>query len=571
MCRISYKIIGKGKLRRVTIILWLLLVVFYPLYSQFTSINGELRYQHQFQEATTYYGFYHKSIRKNPQFIIGTSGYLVSPSLFSVNLRTSINANYTTTTFGSASLSSKQYLFNFYDVNIDALQRYFVKVNFSARDNEVESISEYNRFSSGLISYRQQQQRLNLSTNNIKFLPSTSVYLTRTRNWSSSPLSTFNQYQHDLTVNLSQSAQDANISMTGTISDNKETTTGTHFQYYRVQMNGSKEFSSTQRVDVTGEYYKYENISMLSINGSYNGSVSGKFRLLTNIMGRNLYSATTSSIIAGLGQTVQYLQNENFNYTLGFQNQFGTDVYITDGMANKNNFNSYGGSGGIQHMRTISGMGISNGLSFGYSRQVSILEQSSSSASINNSVQALLAGCHVSATQGLSVVRTSGNYARDEINNIATLMVTGALPYNINSQTSIDFRNDRRFHTSEFTHRMQTLNFRQMFSTSLYYYIPLTIAAGGTLNWIWSGVTGRTYGINLNLSSSNFFIQNLSMSYRLNRSYDIYYRRPNLDQAAEFTYQWRALSFQLRYHEFRFTEVRREIWFVVTRPFNIGL
>jgi hypothetical protein len=151
------------------------------------------------------------------------------------------------------------------------------------------------------------------------------------------------------------------------------------------------------------------------------------------------------------------------------------------------------------------------------------------------------------------------------------MMVSKTLPYEINSQTGFEFRNDRRINTPDMQYRFQSLQLRQNFRTSMYFYIPVSISVEGSINWIWAGVDGRTYGIMATLNSSSFFLQDLSMNYRLNRTYDIYYRRPFFEQTIELNYNWRALIFQVRFQEFRFIDLRHDIWFSVARPFNIGL
>lgn len=557
-------------MKRVFIIALLLVLSIYSGVSQLTSINGELRYQHQYQDAYSGGAFY-KLIRKNPQFIFGTMGYILSPMIFSFDVRTNINLNYNSSSFAGVNSSFKQTIIGFYDLNINALQRLPVRVSFSARDQQIKSSSQFSKFNVGFDDYRQQQQRIEFSTMNLKFLPATSFAYQRIRNWSDISLNRFNQLMQELTLNMSQSTQDASVSLSGSLSENYESFTNNRLRYLRFQMSGNKEFSANHRADISSEYYKFENTSMINANGIYNGTLFEKFRFNTNILARNANSQSASSTTLGLGQTIQFLQNENFNYSVSFNNQSTYDIYIQENNSYKQRTDNLAGSGTIQHMRSISDITFSNGISFGYAKQDSRLGQRSYNGGLTNSFQTTSGGYQINANQMFSMTRIKGYLGRDEINNLVNMMIGKTLPYQINSQTGIEFRNERRSNTNELFYEYQTIQLRQHLNTSIYIYSPFTVSVEGTMNWISNGVKGHMYGITANINSGRFFLQNLSMNYRLSRTYDIYYRRPYMEQTIEFTYNWRALAFQLRLQEFRFIDTRHDVWFSVTRPFNIGL
>jgi len=558
----------QGDLKRVQYILLLLFAAVYPLRSQLTTIDGELRYQHQFQDVYTA-GTYSKLVRKNPQFILGTAGYLYSPSILSFHFRSALNLYYNNITSGGVTNSYKQSVFNFYDINADALSNSIVRFSISARDLEMRSTSNFNRYGGSLSSYRQQEQRISVSSSNINFLPTTIFSFSRIHNYSALSLSNFNNRQNEFSLILSQATQDGTFNVSGIMNDNRDDITGFRYKFYRIQFNGSKEFSTRHRVDFNSEYYKYGNISLLSGNGNYNGKIGEKIRFNSNLIGRNIFSSLSTSQMFSIGQTVQYLQNDNFHYSFNVQDQLGSDIIFgTGGKTPNNQFNT---SASIEHMRSAGSFNFGNSLSLSNSQFRSNIEQRSTSLGVTNNVQTTISRFQLSANQGITYARTTGYLSRDEINNYGNFIVNGMLPYNITSQTSIDYRNERRLYTTEYFFNRQTLMINQMLNTFLYYYIPINIALGGSVNWNWYKIYSRIYGVNGNLSSNNFFLSGLSMNYRFNRTYDIFFRKPYFDHMLEFNYQWRALSFQFRIQEFRFIDVRHEVWFIVTRPFNIGL
>jgi hypothetical protein len=541
-----------------------------PLWSQISSINGEIRYQHQFQDSRTA-ASYSKLLRKNPQLTLGTTGFLYAPSILSFNLQSTLNLYYNTVTAGGFSTSYKQSLFNYYNLGIDALQNSKVRVSFNARDLAVESSSGKRLASEGLSNLRQQEQRLTLSMSNIKFLPTTILYFSRTHNYSDLATQNINQRQNEFSINLSQATQDGIYNMTGMINENVDNISGRRFSYSRFQFNGSKEFSPLHRVDINTEYSNYSSVSYLSGNGIYNGSAGEKFRLSTTLQGRNTLSSMMSSTIIGAGQVVQYRQNENFQYSCNFQNQYGNDMFLSDSISNKTFTNIWNTSASVQHTRPIGKFTITNDLNFGYGQQRSNVEQNSATIGINNSLQTAISTFQLIGNQGITFTRVSRYTPRDEINNFVNANITGMLPYGITTQTGIDFRNERRFRTLEYRYSRQTLTFNELMSASFYYHIPFTILLGTTFNWMWNDINGYSYGVNGMFSSNHLFLDGLAMSYRFNRMYDIYYQRPNFEHTVELSYQWRSLYFQVRLQEFRFVDVRHDLWFIVTRPINIGL
>ncbi|MBI5022351.1 MAG: hypothetical protein HZB59_13025 [Ignavibacteriales bacterium] len=557
-------------MKRVFIIALLLVLSIYNGVSQFSSIGGELRYQHQYQDAYSGGAFY-KLVRKNPQFILGTAGYILSPMIFSFDARTNININYNTSSFAGVNSSYKQTVIGFYDLNVNALQRLPVRLSFSARDQQIKSSSQFSKFNVGFNDYRQQQQRIELSTMSLKFLPTTSVAYQRNRHWSDLSLNRFNQVMQELIVNMSQSTQDGSFSLSGSLSENYESFTNNRLRYLRFQMSGNKEFSPNHHADITSEYYKFENTSMINANGIYNGTLFEKFRLNTNILTRNASSQSASSTTLGIGQTIQFLQNENFNYAISFGNQSTYDIYLQQNGSYKQRTDNLTGTGTIQHMRSISDITFSNGLSFGYAKQVSLLGQRSYVGGLTNSLQTTSGGYQINVNQSFNMTRIKGYLGRDEINNMLNMTLGKTLPYEINSQTGVEFHNERRSNTNELFYKYQTIKLREQLNMSLYLYSPFTISVEGSISWISNGISGHLYGLMANINSGRFFIQDLSMNYRLNRSYDIYYRRPYFEQTIEFVYGWRALAFQLRLQEFRFIDTRHDIWFSIARPFNIGL
>lgn len=558
-------------MKRVKNIIWLWIVLYYPLYSQITSINGELRYDHQYQDAKSS-SLYSSYVRKNPQLVLGTSGYIYSPYIASFSLRTSLNASYNSANSGGLFYSSKQYFFNFYDLNLDVLTNYVLKFNFSARDARVESNNNLYNFGSGLSKYRQQQQGFSVSTERISFLPTTNFVYRRTHNWSEVPFINFNETQNEYNLNFVSAGLNSSVSVNGSLNDSYEKFSGRSFKYFLIRLNGNKEFDKNRRMDVNAEYYKYDNSMALSGSGVLAQLVGEKFRMNSTLSARNFTTSSSYAFFGGLGQNVQYLYNENFNFFLNMNGQVNQDIYKTENVQNKNYDRNLGSSFSFSHMRNIAPISFSNNVSVSYSHQSGSFASRSTSVGLNNSIQSSYSDFNISGNQEISYSRVRGYLGREEINNSANITVSGILPYNIHSQTGIDYRDERLLNNLELRRKLRMLRFQQQLNTSMYYYIPFSIGLSGNVNMSLNNNSYQTYGWNLYLSSSNFFLTNLTMGYRFSWTSNPYNQRnATIEQAAEFTYQWRALSFQLRLQEFRYIDRRREIWFSVTRPFNIGL
>jgi hypothetical protein len=314
-------------LKRVKNIFWLWIVLYYPLFSQITSINGELRYDHQYQDSKSS-TLYSTFVRKNPQLILGTSGYIYSQYIASFSIRTSLNASYNSANSGGKFYSSKQLFFNFYDLNLDVLKNYVVRFNFSARDAQIESNNSLNYLGRGLSKYRQQQQGISLSTEKIGFLPTTNFVYRRSHNWSEVPYFNFNEIQNEYNLNLTSAGSNSSVSVNGGLNESYEKFSGRRFKYFLIRLNGNKEFQKDSRLDVNSEYYKYDNSVALSGSGVLAQSFGDKIRMNATLSARNFTTNSSYAFSAGLGQNIQYLYSEHYNFFLNLNGQVNNDINI---------------------------------------------------------------------------------------------------------------------------------------------------------------------------------------------------------------------------------------------------
>ncbi len=553
-------------MRRAVVILSLLIACAGSGTGQVTSVWGEFRYQHQYQDVGDGNN-YSKSIRQNPQVILGANGYVLSPLFLGLAVSSSVNATYNNQSSGSVSRYDKQYVFNFYNVNLDALRGYPVKLGFYARDEEIETTSDLALISGLKFTTRQQQQRFSCAADRISFLPSLSVYYTKTKNWSLSSYQPLNQVQHEWGLSLSQSSPTSNVTATASTYSRHEQFTGIRYTYSRIQVAGERTLNENQRANASAEYYKYDGFHSLSASLGYDGTYGEDFHLNTNISARNFLLTGSSSLIMSIAQVVQYRQNENFSYTLNLNGETGSDVVGTDGGGVRNSNRGAGIGLAAQHTRTFGVVVVSNGISGGYSQYKRREKQRAWTGGFSNGVNLSFGGYQITATQTFNIRRTITRFTYDEREWNLSITGVGALPEEIQSQSTVEYRNERRYDDLGFNSRFRLLRLQQNLNTRFYKFVPLYVGLNGAINWHFNGSHLRFYSVGFNIGSPRFFIADLSLDYRLSRSYNPYYRQLLLEQEAQVNYQWRQLRFLVRLREFDYGFRRREVIFTVTRPF----
>ncbi|MDI6804069.1 MAG: hypothetical protein QME58_09515 [Bacteroidota bacterium] len=536
---------------------------------QITSIGGEFRYQQQYQTSKSGNNT-SKFNRYSPQFNLGVNGYLYSPRLISYGLQTAVHLNYNNSYYQNFSQKSKSFLFNYYNINATALQNYLVRLDMFARDGELESSTNIVGFGESPFNFRQQQQRLQISTEKIYFLPTTNIYYNQNRSWSVVPTSNADQIQREFGINLSKASTESNISLSGNFNDVYEKSTGDRDNYYRLVMNGMKQYTEKARFDINTEYYSYNNFGFTSGSLMFYNEASDQIRLGTSVNGRHIESENSVSFGLSLSQSVQYLMNKNLHLNYNIFTTRNDDRYIIEN--NKDDVRKIilqrmGNAFNLQHMFGFTNIDFSNGINVGYSKQAGTEKQSNINGGFANSINARVYDFNITSSFAFNKSKVYYNRERDETFKNASLAISKLLFGNLNSESMIDYRDEDIYSKYEPSRSLTQLRLNQRFITSLYYYIPFSLSFNGNINWNLGRFKSKFYSINLNFNSAQFFMRNLSLGYSLSWSYDPMTRRDFINQDAEINYQWRALSFQLRLREFRFIDKRRELWFTVARPF----
>ncbi len=537
--------------------------------SQITSIGGEFRYQHQYQTSKSGNSIT-KFNRYSPQLNLGVNGYLYSPRLISYGLQSAVYLNYNNSYYQNFSQKSKSFLFNYYNFNVTALQNYLVRLDMFARDGELETSSNIVGFGESPYNFRQQQQRFQISTEKIYFLPTTNIYFNQNRSWSVVPTSNADQLQREFGINLSKASTESNISLSGNLNDVYEKSTGDRDTYYRLNLNGTKQYTERSRFDLNTEYYSHNNFGYTSGTMIFSNEASEQIRLNTSINGRHLESDNSISFGLSLSQSVQYIMHKNLHLSYNIFTTRTDDRYIIENRKDdpqRITLQGLGNTFGIQHMFGFTNIDFSNGINVGYSKQGGTEKQSNLSGGYTNSINARVYDFNITSSFSFNKNKIYYSRERDETFKNASLAVSKLLFGNLNSETMIDYRDEDIYSKYETSRSLTQLRLNQRFITSLYYYIPFALSFNGNINWNLGRYRSKFYGINFNFNSAQFFVRNFSLGYSLSWSYDPLTRRDFINQEAELNYQWRALSFQLRLREFSYIDKRRELWFTLARPF----
>ena len=533
-------------------------------YAQFNSFGGELKFESQYQDVLNV-NMYSSSFRRNPMFAINTSGDIFSPRLFYFTARTTINGNYSNSRNGDNFYNIKQYFWDYYNVDVAMFQYAPLKLNLSAREGAFSSESQYS-VTKHFSNSRRQEQRISLATHQFPFLPTTTVAFQSSRSWA---LGTdpYDLRSQQFSAGISASRGNSSMSMSSSLSKMNDIYANTTEQYYTVMFQGSQEISDFQKLDVSSEYYRYVGFSSLSGSALYTATLNSQLGISTNVSGNAASGTSYSSTSLGAAQLIQFIQDENFRYNANYSFKTSQEVYDNNGTKAPFNSSDWNAGIGASHGRSLGFASISNSISGSFSSQNSIVERRTFGGNFSNSMKATIHRFTISANHGLSgdVVLAKSN--RYHIGNQARLTLDGSLFGKFHSHTNADFRNERFYGAISSFNTRKHLQVQQTLRTSFYYSIPFTISFGGSSSWMFTKNIGNTYGWNVNFTSSSFFVSALTANYRYSRSFDPYYIRHAIEQNAEFTYRFRALSFQLRLRSFQLTERRREIWFSVRRPF----
>lgn len=564
------KIIGKGKLLRVSIKILLFILTFdFISFGQISSFGGDVRYQFQYHDVTASNSL-SKFYRHSPRVSLRTSGYILSPSIASINLSSSLFTTFNQSYSKNYSFSSKQLSYNYYNIGLSILPEFIIRCNINASENEVESQSKTSQYSENPSNFRNQQQRINLTTDKIDFLPNVSFTVGRSRNWSVSSISNIDQTQYDYSLSMSKGTSNSNISLSGYLNESYEKSTDFYNRYYRFQLNGMKEISKTGKLNFNSEHYRHSMFAFTSANATYADQASEKLRYQTLVSGRIAETEITSNAGYSFSQSINYAIEKNYHIGYSINGGGANDYFITDkrtGLFKKVNSLGFGNGLSFSHNRQIGTFGFGNGLSVGYARQFTPEEQYSVNYGISNSFNTNVYGFDVNGNFDISGNRTYLFLERKELTKTASMLLTTRLWNIVSSESVIDYRDENISEENLFDRNYKQMRINQRLHGSTFYYIPMNLSFSGSVYFNFSPKLSKNYNANFSFSSPYFFVTNLSFGYSLSLSYEPFYKRTITDHTAEFRYSWRALQFQLKLREYKYVNNRRDVLFTLVRPF----
>jgi hypothetical protein len=535
--------------------------------AQIKSISGELRYQHQYQDILSG-GVLSTALRQSPRFSLEASGDVVNPQLASFVLRSALAFDFGNGQSGGRSVSTRQFLWDSYDVSLALLQYSPVRLSCSVRDNILKTRAENGLADVFSTSVRRQEQRFSASTYKISALPSTTIGYERTRTFSTLG-DPFDQIVQRYSLGMSTANGSSAISLGGGISRLHERVSGLRNTYTNVQFAATKDFTEENRLDVTADYDRYDDYGTLGSNASFNGVLAEGVRVFTSLYGRNSASPVSSSFQFGASQGLQVTADEHWQYGGSLNFRSGSEIRRTRGEQLKEKSFDWASSASLQHNRETSLGTVSNSASVNYLEQRIRGERRSLSGGLSNGLTSSFGAFSLALGYGLSGGMAISGTTRYSVGNAANMSLNGSLPNRLQSVTSANYNDERYIGDVGYFRNRRTLTARQGFSMPTAFVIPFSVGAGASVTWYFSGIVGKAYGWYFSFASGYFFARGLSANYRYNRTYDPYYLRESVEQNAELRYQWRALLFEFRLREYRIIDRRREIWFSVARPFAL--
>lgn len=552
-------------MKRVVTILWLLLVSCFQSFGQLYAIRGELRYEHQYQDVLSR-DFLFTSLRRSPSVNLSTSGSFISKRILFYTVRTSLNASYNTSHSGGGTFKGTQYLWNLYDVNLMFLQSSPINFSIGAREHTMKSKYAYGWLNT-MGGTRQQEQRINLSLQRISFLPVTTFMYQRTRSWSvygmpSEQIS--NQYSFSATASGGSSSS---LNLFGNLSEFSDRYNNTSDRILTLELNGSKQLSERHQVGVGAGYTRYPTYSGLSGGVMYGGNLSEQIQISTNLSGQNTSTASYTNHSYGLSQSVRIFQDNHLKYGLSFNSGTGTSIYSSSNNGSKISSFNWATSANVEHQRSIGIIGFANFLSIQYGARQYRYRYSFMGVNVSNTLHSSIGGWGIEGTYNFYSQYNKSSVAWYLMGNSANIAVSGKLPENINSRTTINYNDNHNGGAVEAIDNQRSLSANQSFDASYYYQIPFTLSLSGSVHWYFLHLQGRTYGWQARFGSPNFFVRGLRVSYSYDRHFDPYYHKENAEHNFVLTYQWRALSFELTARQLRFIDRTRDVVFTVSRPF----
>ncbi len=548
---------------RTVIIASALFLSSYSAFPQLGPVSGDIRYEHQYQDVLVN-GSLVTSLRRSPSINLTTSGSIRSEKFIFYSIRTGLTAGFRTSQSSQSLVETRNILWNAYNVNVFFLQTAPVNFQLASREYANDTRYEYQ----GLRSRggtRDHEDRIGLSLVRVPFVPLINLTFTRNKSWSvvGEP---FEQRTHQYVFSASsRNGVDGHASVTGSLSEFREKYSGFSERILSLQFDGSRTLSERHQVTVGSEYSKYASYSALSAGASYAGELSGAVRINSGLNGQNASSRNYSIRTVSASQRIQIVQDKNFTWGLGAGGATGVTILPQREGRERIPTNDWNANLNLNHVRSLGGLSVANNVALTYGRRNYLEELTYYRLGVTNSANRNIGKFLVNATYNFSYLenRNSGSWRSTE--HFAMLNLTGTFPPSIRSRSTADFRSydyggDRLTASDQ-----STLNLAQSFDGSFRHVIPFTLSAGASVHYFFAGLRGHSYGWNTSFQSSQFFLKDLSASYRYSRSFDPYYRRESLEQTARLSYRWRLLNLQLTLRERTVFSRLRDVRFSVER------
>ncbi|MFI5253437.1 MAG: hypothetical protein ACHQQQ_13515 [Bacteroidota bacterium] len=533
---------------------------------QLNTLNGELRYQYQYQSNTSA-GSTSTTSTQSPMLKLATTGSVLDPSFISFNIQTALNLSNSTSKALQYTLSSKSFAWDYYDVGLSILQNMPVTTYLRLDDGMTQSYSSTPQYDRGGYMLRKQQQNLRVTSRQIPSLPSVSLTIDRTHQWSLNAPSPVDQLGTSYSMNLTSGGKGGSFSVGGTMSESSERFTGFSTKYYTLMAHGMRSFTDQQSLNYDINYNRYAEITNINGMASYLNVADKQFHYTTTLNCHDNTGPTYQSLLSNLSQSIQYIQNENFRYNLGLSGNYGQSQSLTGDASSADNIGG-NASFSIQHSSSIKAIGISNGLSFGYGLMKYLNRQQTFTSAFSNGISSFIGNYQLSANHSLSYGQLSDDARRNWVSNNFNLNISGETFYNFQMQVLADYQSD--IYSGDLQGYGNHKGMQMQWSTTsplLYYYIPFVIGASGGENWFFEGTVGRTFNWSVSFTSTQFFFRNLTLTYRLNRIFDPNYDRQSINHSLASQYQWRAIALEIRFDNYQLENNRNDFWFTLSRPF----
>ncbi|MBI3193837.1 MAG: hypothetical protein HYZ34_05110 [Ignavibacteriae bacterium] len=544
----------------------ILLVIFHETdIAQISSFRGELRYEqnyHDYRSGGTLTKFVSRSPRVNLQF----RGSLLSPKILTYSLFTSLYGNFSTSSNEFFNYYGEQFSWNRYNLTMNVIPTSPVKLNLSFRDNDY-TIKTESGLSIDRLGSRSQEQRAELSVQQIPWLPSMSLSYVRSRSFATAG----NEYEivnHTLSFTASSASDTTGLYNLSVVTNTlREDISNAADRFIAISFSASRALAEQHHVSLTTEYNKYAGFSLMQSALSYGGVLTDRIRLATNLSGSNSMSSYSQGLSVGLSQSVSMSMSEHFQGAVGISGFLGHSKNIIPQFERSDAYRSGGLFGNLQHRRVVAGFTLANGLSAGKNIQFQVGQFSSWNTQLSNSISRTIGSFSTSGYYNFSLTRVNNVSEYTIVGNTAGIILRGTLPYKIQSQSDVRYREDRYPGNESSFRSHRNIIVTQRMNGSFTYIIPFTLSVSGNANWFFTGNLGRSYGWTFNFSSPSFFLRGLMVSYVYSRNFDQYYLREIADHTGSLSFNWRALSFSSRLRYATFPVHLRQVQFIVSRPF----